>query len=102
MGTIIVPDPPCGSDACAEALRGLATAAEHRDVIGMAKGLLMSRGCSADAAFDTLRRASMRENVKVWRLASKLVYGTDVHDALARPAAGNSPTKGAGPRLAMP
>jgi len=41
-----------------------------RDVIGQAKGILMAKeGVSADAAFDMLRRASQRLNVKLRTVA---------------------------------
>lgn len=41
-----------------------------RDVIGQAKGILMAReGVTAEAAFDMLRRASQRLNVKLLKLA---------------------------------
>ena len=80
MGSIVVPDPPCGTDPCAEALRSIATAAENRDVIGMAKGLLMARTpCSAKEAFQVLRSASMRENVKVVEIARRLVHASSSH-----------------------
>lgn len=78
MGSIVIPDPPCGTDACAETLRELAAAAERRDTIGMAKGILMVRTpCSSDAAFDVMRSASMRENVKVFDIAQRLVTNID-------------------------
>ena len=47
-----------------------------RDVIGQAKGMLMAReGVSADQAFDMLRRASQRLNVKLRDLAAGMVSG---------------------------
>ena len=74
MGSIVLPDPPCGSEACAKVLRDLAVAGDRRDVLGMAKGLIMAhRHCSGDEAFDVLRRASQRENVKVWQIADRMV-----------------------------
>jgi AmiR/NasT family two-component response regulator len=74
MGSIVVPSPPCGTAACAQLLRELAAAAESRDVIGMAKGLLIARGSSGpDHAFGVLRRASQRENVKLQVIAQRLV-----------------------------
>ncbi|MCU1357702.1 MAG: hypothetical protein JWM89_3120 [Acidimicrobiales bacterium] len=82
MGSIVVPDPPCGSVRCARAMRDLATAAEHRDVIGIAKGLIMSRSRSTpDAAFEVLRSASMRENVKVIQIAERLVLAASGAEA---------------------
>lgn len=45
-----------------------------RDVIGQAKGILMVRqSCSADEAFDVLRRASQRANRKLRDIAQELV-----------------------------
>ncbi len=45
-----------------------------RDVIGQAKGILMARqGCSADEAFDVLRRASQRANRTLADMAEELV-----------------------------
>jgi GAF domain-containing protein len=52
----------------------LREAIESRDMIGQAKGILMaSEGCTADAAFDVLRRASQRENLKLRDIAARLV-----------------------------
>ncbi|MGC7095239.1 ANTAR domain-containing protein [Amycolatopsis lurida] len=60
----------------------LRRAIESRDVIGQAKGILMHRrGCSAEEAFDVLRRASQRLNVKLVRLAETL---TTRHSELDR------------------
>jgi GAF domain-containing protein len=51
-------------------------ALRSRDIIGQAKGMLMAReGVSADEAFDMLRRASQRLNVKLRDLASGMVRG---------------------------
>lgn len=55
---------------------GLREALASRDVIGQAKGILMGRqGISADDAFDVLRRASQRLNVKLRDLARDLSEG---------------------------
>jgi GAF domain-containing protein len=52
----------------------LETALASREVIGMAKGILMEReGCDRDEAFDILRRGSQRENRKLRDLADALV-----------------------------
>ncbi len=52
----------------------LRQALSSRDVIGQAKGILMERrGISSDEAFDALRRASQRLNVKLTRVAQTLV-----------------------------
>ena len=52
------------------------TALEGRDVIGQAKGVLMEReGIPADQAFDVLRRASQRLNVKLRDVARQVVAG---------------------------
>jgi AmiR/NasT family two-component response regulator len=51
----------------------LSLAISARDVIGQAKGILMERhGMDADAAFDTLSRASQRLNIKLRDLAERL------------------------------
>lgn len=51
----------------------LRRAADSRDVIGQAKGILMNRqGISAEEAFDLLRRTSQQLNVKLVDLASTL------------------------------
>ena len=51
----------------------LREALASRDVIGQAKGILMEReGVSADQAFDILRRASQRSNVKLRELSEQL------------------------------
>jgi len=48
-------------------------AVASRDVIGQAKGILMAKeGVSAEAAFDMLRRASQRLNVKLRTLAEEV------------------------------
>ena len=53
-------------------------AVQNRDVIGQAKGLLMARKhITGDAAFELLRDASQRLNVKVHRLAEQLIDQTD-------------------------
>jgi PAS domain S-box-containing protein len=52
----------------------LALAAEHREVIDEAKGMVMlATGCDGDAAFACLRRYSQDANVKVRDLAHRLV-----------------------------
>lgn len=49
-------------------------ALESRDVIGQAKGMLMVReGVDADEAFEMLRRASQRLNVKLRSVAGSIV-----------------------------
>ena len=51
-------------------------ALHSRDLIGQAKGMLMARSwIGEDEAFDILRRASQRTNVKIAELAQKLVRG---------------------------
>ena len=46
-------------------------------VIEQAKGIIMAQcGWSADQAFDTLRKASQRENIKVRDLAARIVAAT--------------------------
>jgi len=49
--------------------------ADSRDIIGMAKGMIIARrGVSEDEAFDILRRASQRMNVKLRDLAEQMVH----------------------------
>ncbi|HZQ83196.1 MAG TPA: ANTAR domain-containing protein [Acidimicrobiales bacterium] len=51
----------------------LRVAIASRDVIGQAKGLLMAReSCTADEAFEILRRASQRENLKLREIAARM------------------------------
>ncbi|MEA2826003.1 MAG: hypothetical protein QOG43_442 [Actinomycetota bacterium] len=53
----------------------LESKAVTRDVIGMAKGIIMARqNVSDDEAFDVLRRASQRMNVKLRELAARVVH----------------------------
>jgi transcriptional regulator with GAF, ATPase, and Fis domain len=51
-----------------------------RAIIEQAKGMLMAgtRGLDADGAFDMLRRASQRENVKLREIAARIVQGLSV------------------------
>ncbi|MGB3441436.1 MAG: ANTAR domain-containing protein [Actinophytocola sp.] len=66
----------------------LRRAIDSRDVIGQAKGILMSRrGSTADEAFDLLRRTSQNLNVKLVQLAEILVNN---HAELDLPEPGNS------------
>jgi AmiR/NasT family two-component response regulator len=52
----------------------MSQALASRDLIGQAKGILMAReGCSADQAFDMLRRASQRLNQKLRDVAEQIV-----------------------------
>jgi GAF domain-containing protein len=54
----------------------LQEALDSRAVIEQAKGVLMAeQGCSPDEAFDLLRHASQRENVKVREIAQRIVSG---------------------------
>jgi AmiR/NasT family two-component response regulator len=53
---------------------GLNAALENRDVIGQAKGIIMSAmHCTADAAFAVLVQQSQLQNRKLWEVASELV-----------------------------
>jgi GAF domain-containing protein len=52
----------------------LREALRSREMIGQAKGILMEReGCSADEAFDVLRRASQNSNKKLRDIAKEVV-----------------------------
>jgi GAF domain-containing protein len=60
----------------------LREALESRDVIGQAKGILMARrGCTADAAFDALRKVSQHRNIKLRDIAEQVVYLGDLEQA---------------------
>ena len=53
--------------------RHLEAKAASRDAIGRAKGILMAHsGITDDEAFDLLRRASQRENVKLVEIANRI------------------------------
>ncbi len=70
---------------------------ETMPVIEQAKGVLMAQtGCSPEQAFDMLRRASQRSNVRVSELAADIVQRTAGHGnsgagAAARPRPGGQP-----------
>lgn len=64
-------------------------ALESRDLIGQAKGILMAReGVSADEAFDMLRRASQRLNVKLREIAGQMVDSAGAPPRSPPPAGG--------------
>src|SRR5205085_11449999 len=68
-----------------ELSRQLREAIESRDVIGQAKGILMEREhVDADTAFDMLRRASQRLNVKLRDLAGRVAHARDEDEAIPR------------------
>ncbi len=55
--------------------------ADSRDLIGRAKGILMARSNLDDEqAFQLLRRASQRLNVKLIKVAEQVVEGTSPGD----------------------
>jgi AmiR/NasT family two-component response regulator len=59
----------------------LREAVESRDIIATAKGLLMAQErLSSTDAFEVLRRASQRENIRVREIATRMVQA---HDARA-------------------
>ena len=59
---------------CEEEVLGLRRKLESLPVIERAKGMIMAReNCDADEAFDVLRRASQRENVKLREIAARVV-----------------------------
>src|SRR5438552_11392276 len=67
-----------------ELTRQLREAIESRDVIGQAKGILMERErVDADVAFDMLRRASQRLNIKLRDVAGRVVHARDADDSVA-------------------
>lgn len=64
--------------AAARRNQNLLRMAESRDLIGRAKGILMARQhVSNDQAFDLLRRASQRLNVKLNQIAEQIVSRTE-------------------------
>lgn len=80
-------DPPTGLDPATE-IAQLRTAVEHRDTIGMAKGVLMERyDVDADAAFAILRRTSQRSNTKLGRWPPSWWTGTQPRRAIRAAAA---------------
>ena len=60
--------------AAREEIAQLRVALTTRGVIDQAKGILMAQtGCTADAAFEMLKRASMRDNRKLNEVAARIV-----------------------------
>lgn len=69
--------------AAAQAEDGLRAALDSRETISVAMGILMAReGLSRGQAFDVLRRASQRENVKLREIAARIAGGME--DVLPR------------------
>lgn len=67
--------------AAARREEGLERKADTRDLIGRAKGIIMARsGVTDDRAFDMLRAASQRMNVKLRDVAQQVSDGTAVGD----------------------
>jgi GAF domain-containing protein len=57
----------------------LEVALQSRDVIGQAKGVIMSRtGCTADAAFEALRAESQRRNIKLREIADHVALTGEI------------------------
>ena len=68
-------------------------ALQSRDVIGQAKGILMAQqNVNADEAFDILRRASQRMNIKLREVAERVASRTRRTRKLLRPPKRSSPT----------
>lgn len=62
----------------------LTKALDSRDLIGQAKGLLMARSnVSDDEAFEMLRKASQRMNIKLRDVAERVVHPSDEDQAPA-------------------
>lgn len=58
--------------------------ARSRDVIGQAKGILMARsGVDEDRAFEMLKNASQRMNVKLRQVAEEIASGKPLHEGPA-------------------
>ena len=67
---------------------------ESRDLIGRAKGILMARsGLTDEQAFDMLRRASQRQNIKLVAVAHQIVDAEPVAPP-AEPPTGPTPDSG--------
>ena len=65
--------------------QGMTQALESRATIGVAMGMLMARqGMTQQEAFDVLRRASQRLNVKLRTIASQVAGGNVAIDELAK------------------
>jgi GAF domain-containing protein len=63
----------------------LRQAVASRDIIGQAKGILMTREeCTAEEAFDMLRRASQRLNQKLRDVAEQIVESAQKHQSPRR------------------
>lgn len=57
----------------------LREALESRDLIGQAKGILMARrACTAEVAFEALRKVSQHRNIKLREVAEQVVYLGDL------------------------
>jgi GAF domain-containing protein len=54
--------------------------AATREVIGIAKGLLMAHGVTDDEAFEMLRSASQRMNVKIRDIAARMAEGRPLYE----------------------
>ena len=63
----------------------LGRAVDSRDVIGQAKGVLMTRGADPDEAFATLRRISQDRNIKLREVATVVVDLESGRAARTRP-----------------
>ncbi|MCA1822763.1 MAG: GAF and ANTAR domain-containing protein [Mycobacteriales bacterium] len=71
-------------DASRRLSQQLEQAMASRAVIEQAKGILMAeQRCTPDDAFDLLRRASQRENVKLREIAQRIVAGRQPNAATA-------------------
>ena len=73
-------------DAFQETSRNLHQALSSRDVIGQAKGILMARlQVTPEDAFEALRRASQRLNVKLRKVAATLAETGELQDSTIQP-----------------
>lgn len=64
--------------AGAQTLEGLRVALDSRETISVAMGILMAReGLTRAKAFDVLRRASQRENIKLRDIAARIAGGSE-------------------------
>ena len=63
-----------GREDCEQEVLGLKKRLESLPVIEQAKGILIAaEGCTPDGAFEMLKRASQRENLKLRDIAARIV-----------------------------
>ncbi|MHB1535234.1 MAG: ANTAR domain-containing protein [Acidimicrobiales bacterium] len=90
-------------DFTAQREAALHEAITTRDIIGQAKGILMERQhLSAEGAFEVLRRASQRMNVKLQEVAERLAQNVGAPQSAGAPEAAPAPQAAPVPPLNSP